>query len=125
MNVSCAVEFILRPERYAPGFELSGAPGLAVVQGFGILFLMWNAAYPPVIAQPQRQRTLFLVILTQQAIGLVGESWLWLQMPVELGIARSAILRFIVFDGAGLLLLALAFGFMQRSGAFAKRHNPE
>lgn len=108
-NVLCAGEFILRPELYAPGFELSGAIGRAVVQAFGILFLMWNATYPPVIAQPLRQRTLFLVILAQQTIGLLGESWLLLQMPLEHTVIRSSVLRFILFDGAGLLLMALSF----------------
>ncbi len=108
-NVLCAIEFILRPDLYVPGFELSGAIGRAVVQAFGILFLMWNATYPPVIAQPLRQRTLFLVILAQQAIGLLGESWLLLQMPLEHAVIRSSVLRFILFDGAGLLLMGLSF----------------
>lgn len=108
-NVLCAFEFILRPALYASTFELSGATGQAALQGFGVLFLMWNATYPPVIVQPWRQRTLFGVILAQQAIGLLGESWIWLQLPAELTVARSATLRFIVFDGAGLLLLAAAY----------------
>ena len=108
-NVLCALEFILRPALYAPAFELDGAPGRAALQGFGVLFLMWNATYPPVIFQHQRQRTLFLVILAQQAIGLLGESWIWLQLPADHAAARSAILRFIAFDGAGLLLLAAAY----------------
>jgi len=109
LNVLCAFEFILRPALYAPSFELDGATGRAALQGFGVLFLMWNAAYPPAIVRPLRQRTLFSLILAQQAIGLLGESWIWLQLPVEHAAARSAILRFIAFDGAGLLLLVAAY----------------
>src|SRR5690606_38201296 len=49
INLSCALAFITYPENYAAGFELSGVPGVVVVRAFGILFLMWNATYPPVI----------------------------------------------------------------------------
>ena len=81
MNIACALEFILRPELYSAGFEVSGVAGRVIVQSFGILFLMWNATYPPVIWQPIKQRTLFAVILLQQLIGFVGESWLYLNLP--------------------------------------------
>jgi hypothetical protein len=73
-NVTCALEFIARPGDYAPGFELSGLPGEAMVRGIGILFLMWNATYPPVLVRPDRERTLFAVVLAQQAIGVLGET---------------------------------------------------
>ena len=53
-NVTCALEFIARPGAYAPSFELSGLPGEVMVRGIGILFLMWNATYPPVMARPDR-----------------------------------------------------------------------
>jgi len=112
MNISCALDFILRPERYTGGFEVSGAAGNAILQGFGILFLMWNATYPPVIVQPVRYQTLFIVILVQQSIGVMGESWLFLQLPVEHITLRTTGLRFIIFDGLGLILMSIAFGWL-------------
>lgn len=44
-NLQAALVFILWPGRFAPGFELTGAPGTAAVRGTGILFAMWNAYY--------------------------------------------------------------------------------
>ncbi|HWQ84677.1 MAG TPA: hypothetical protein VN363_08930, partial [Anaerolineales bacterium] len=63
VNVYCALVFIFQPQNYAGGFELSGTSGEIIVQSFGILFLMWNATYPPVLLHPHTQRTLFGVIL--------------------------------------------------------------
>jgi hypothetical protein len=109
MNIACALEFILRPELYVAGFEVSGVVGRVIVQSFGILFLMWNATYPPVIWQPAKQRTLFAVILVQQWIGFVGESWLYFSLPVGHEALRATGIRFMIFDGGGLLLMGLAF----------------
>jgi hypothetical protein len=109
VNVGCALSFLMRPEAYAPGFELSGVSGAVLVRGLGILFLMWNATYPPVILRPAEYRLLFAVLLVQQAIGLAGEGWLWLALPEGHGALSATGLRFIVFDGAGLLAMAAAF----------------
>lgn len=109
MNVNCALAFIFQPESYIASFEVSGAVGRAIVQGFGILFLMWNATYPPVILQPDRHPTLFKVILIQQLIGVVGESWLYTQLPAEHNALRATGHRFIFFDSLGLLLLTASF----------------
>ena len=112
MNVSCALDFILQSERYKGGFEVSGMAGNAIVQGIGILFLMWNATYPPVVVQPVMHQTLFIIILVQQTIGVIGESWLFLQLPVEHIALRTTGLRFIIFDGLGLILMSIAFGWL-------------
>ncbi len=108
-NVACALAFILQPERYAGGFEVSGLPGQVIVRGFGILFLMWNATYPPVLVRPAAQRTLFAVILVQQFIGVVGESWMWLALPAGHQALWETGLRFIVFDGFGLVVMGITF----------------
>lgn len=112
VNLACALAFIFEPERYVQGFELSGLPGRVAVQGFGILFLMWNATYPPVLHNPARQITLFGVILAQQSIGLAGESWLLQQLPSGHPALYTTGLRFILFDGFGLLLMGSAFIFL-------------
>jgi hypothetical protein len=113
-NVTCALAFIARPGLYAPGFEVGGVAGQVIVRGFGILFLMWNATYPPVLLRPDRERTLFAVILAQQAIGLMGETWMWLTLPPGHAALRRTGLRFIFFDGAGLLAMSVAFWHLRR-----------
>jgi len=114
MNVSCALAFILQPEKYSPGFEIAGVPGMIYVQGLGILFLMWNATYPLVIFHPIRYRALFVVILIQQAIGFAGETWLWLTLPSGHSPIRATGLRFMLFDGIGLIALAGAYWLLMR-----------
>ena len=109
LNVQCALQFILWPERYASGFELAGVPGETAIAGLGIAFLMWNATYPLVLWDPRRHRTLFGVIIVQQLIGLVGESWLLLTLPTGHEALAASITRFVAFDGAGLALLVAAF----------------
>jgi len=126
-NVTCAIPFIAWPDRYAPGFEVSGVPGQALVRGMGILFLMWNATYPPVLVRPEHNRTLFLVILAQQAIGLAGETWMWAALPAGHAVLRNTGLRFIAFDGAGLVGMGLVYWLLQRRGTFTWSqctHNP-
>ncbi len=113
-NVTCALAFIARPEEYTPAFEVSGLPGKTLVRGMGILFLMWNATYPPVLVRPDRQRTLFAVILAQQAIGVIGETAMWATLPPGHPALWATGLRFVLFDGAGLVAMGLAFGWMSR-----------
>ncbi len=108
-NLSAAIPYVLSPERFASSFELSGIAGGAMVRAIGVLFLMWCAAYVPVIAHPDRNAALFGVILAQQVIGLVGEAWIAATLPAGHGALAGMGLRFMVFDGAGLALLVLAF----------------
>jgi len=109
LNISCAVAFIFRPERYMGGFEIGGLQGRVLTRAMGILFLMWNVTYPLVILNPYRHKTLFAVILIQQAIGLLGESWLMLTLPAGHAPLQATGLRFIFFDGAGLILMGAAY----------------
>jgi hypothetical protein len=121
VNAACALAFIVQPERYTWGFELSGVPGRVAVQGFGILFLMWNATYPPVIYRPQAYPSLFAILLIQQVIGLVGESWLLLQLPPGHADLRATGMRFILFDGFGLLIMGAAFLLLLRRAVVSRR----
>ena len=108
-NLSAAIPYVIDPAAYASAFELSGAPGAAMVRGLGILFLMWNVTYLPVIIDPLRQRTLFAVVLAQQVIGLAGEIWILASLPPGHAPLAASGLRFIAFDAAGLGLLVTAF----------------
>jgi len=114
LNVQCALQFILCPERYSGGFELSGVPGATAIRGLGIAFLMWNATYPLVIRDPHTHRALFAVVLVQQLIGLVGETWLLLTLPAGHDALAASIARFAAYDGAGLLVMAAAFAALGR-----------
>lgn len=112
VNVQCAVQFVLWPEAYAGGFELAGVPGAAAVRGIGVAFLMWNATYPAVIASPLRFRALAVVVLVQQAVGLIGETWIRLSLPAGHEVLAASIDRFVAFDAAGLVLMAAAFAWL-------------
>jgi hypothetical protein len=104
-NLECALAFLWRPGDYAPGFELAGGPGVAMVRGLGILFLMWNVPYALAAWHPRRQRTSLLEALAMQAIGLLGETALFFSLPAGHAALRGTAMRFILFDGAGLVLL--------------------
>jgi hypothetical protein len=108
-NLSAAIPFILFPERFVSGFDLTGLPGEASVRALGLTFLMWNATYPPILFKPQHFRILFLIVLAQQIIALVGETVMWWSLPVGYAALRSTGLRFILFDGFGLIALLIAF----------------
>lgn len=109
INVHCALSFLLFPEQYVGAYELSGIPGRVAVQGLAVAFLMWNATYPLVIINPEKHRTLFSVVLAQQAIGLIGEGMILLSIPEGYAILSTSILRFILFDAEGLAVMVAAF----------------
>lgn len=115
MNVQCAVLFISAPADYAPGFELSGAVGEATVRGIGVLFLMWNVPYVIAALDPLKHRLSHYEAIAMQVIGVVGESWVLWKLPAGHPAAAASITRFIIFDGAGLLALLMAFWILPAS----------
>ena len=117
MNMECAISYIVNPGGYAAAFELSGVAGEAAIRGLGIAFVMWNATYPLVIARPSTHMTLFRVVLAQQLIGLIGETTILLTLPAGHEQLVSSILRFVVFDAAGLVVMAVAFALVRRACA--------
>ena len=108
-NMSAAIPYLLRPADYAAAYELTGVPGEVAVRGFGILFLMWAVPFIPAIWHPARNRVAFAIVLAMQAIGLVGESFMLAGLPAGHAVLRATGLRFIAFDGAGLVLLLIAY----------------
>ena len=113
-NVQCVIAFLLAPATFAPGFELSGAAGAAAVRGMGVLFLMWNVPYAVALWHPVRHRVSLNEAIAMQTIGLIGESLILLSLGGAHPVAAGSVTRFIAFDGAGLLLLALAACFTRR-----------
>ena len=112
INVQCALSFVLWPGAFSGAYELSGVAGEAAVRGLGVAFLMWNATYPLVIANPVKHRALAGVVIAQQVIGLVGESAILAMLPAGHDVLAGGILRFIAFDAAGLVIMVAAFVWM-------------
>jgi len=107
-NLQAAIAFILWPERYAPGFELTGVPGAAAMRGTGILFLMWTVPYVVALWHPRKHRPFVLTALLMQFVGLVGESLILISLPQGYASLHTSIVRFIAFDAGGLVLLIAA-----------------
>jgi hypothetical protein len=108
INLQCALVFFVNPAKSAPAYELSSIPGAAAIQGLAVLFLMWNVPYVVALANPVKYRLSLFEALVMQSIGLVGETLILSSLPLEHIILRNSVLRFILFDGAGLLALAAA-----------------
>jgi hypothetical protein len=107
-NLDAAFSFMLHPDLYAPGFEISGIPGRAVTQGMGLLFLMWNVPYLFALVKPVRNFTSLIEAVLMQAIGVIGETILLLNLPGSHPLITTTTERFIIFDGGGLVLLIIA-----------------
>jgi hypothetical protein len=109
VNLQSAVALLIWPAIYAGQLELAGAPGgEAAVRGFGVLFLMWNVPYAVALWNPARYSLALHICLVMQAIGLLGEIFIFTSLPPAHEMARSSLMRFIVFDAFGLAALLLA-----------------
>ena len=86
-------------------FQVEGIPGQTAVIGFGILFLMWQVPYVFALLHPVKHKTSLWQALIMQTIGVIAESILLTTIPPDYLLLRSSILRFIIFDGAGVLIL--------------------
>jgi hypothetical protein len=113
-NLECALVFLLNPGAYAPGFELTGIPGEAAVRGFAVLFVMWNIPYLVALWQPGRNRVSLWEALAMQAVGVIGESLILFSLPAGYPSLHTSILRFIIFDAAGVVLLSMAVFFSRK-----------
>lgn len=113
-NLQAAILFLISPGAFAPGFELSGTAGKAVIQGIGLLFLMWCVPYFVAFLDPFRHKVALLESVIMQAIGLVGETVLLVLLPTGHATLNSTIQRFILFDGIGSILLFSAGGLVLR-----------
>ena len=102
------IGFVTAPDGFASAYELSGISGEAAIRGFGVLFLMWNVPYLFALKDPVRYRLALIFALLMQSIGLIGESYILSTIAAEHNLLRYSILRFIIFDGIGLLLLVVA-----------------
>jgi hypothetical protein len=108
-NLQAAFAFIFSPGGFVPAYELSGVPGEAAIRGFGLLFLMWNVPYLFALVNPVCYRLALTLSLLMQLTGLIGETYIYFTLPADHTVLGSSILRFIAFDGAGLVLLTIAW----------------
>lgn len=108
VNLQAAIAFLLWPGKYVGSFELAGAVGEATLRGMAVLFLMWNVPYAVALWNPLRHRISLYEAIAMQAIGFVGETIIYFTLADIHVQARSAIGRFIIFDGIGLLALIAA-----------------
>jgi hypothetical protein len=107
-NLDAAFSFLIKPGLYAPGFELAGIPGEKIIQGIGLLFLMWNVPYLIALLDPGKHFPSLIEALIMQGIGVIGESILLSTLIGTHPAIRSSTVRFIFFDGGGLILLLVA-----------------
>ena len=107
-NLDAAFAFLFTPYDYSGGFELTGTPGDAVIQGMGLLFLMWNIPYLVALVNPVRYKISLIEAVVMQAIGVIGETILLLTLKGEHPLIQASVLRFILFDGGGLIVLGAA-----------------
>ena len=115
-NLQAALIFVISPETFVHAYELSGVPGEAAVRGVGILFLMWNVPYVFAVIHPIRFRLGLVFAMLMQLIGLLGESYIFSTLTMEHTVLRGSILRFIIFDGIGLVLLFFAWLLSRQMG---------
>ena len=108
INVQSALVFLANPARFSPAYELTGVPGQAAIRGLAILFLMWNIPYGVALINPIKYRVSLFEAITMQSVGLIGETLLLLSIPGEHTLLRESIIRFIIFDGGGLIALIFA-----------------
>lgn len=108
-NLYAAIAFLLIPSSFTAAYELAGAPGEAAVAGMGLLFLMWQVPYIVALINPLKHQLSLLEALIMQGLGVIGETFILLRIPLQYATLRASITRFLVFDAAGFALLALAW----------------
>lgn len=104
-NLQCALVFLLDPAAFAPGFELAGVPGEAAVRGIAVLFVMWNIPYLVALWQPRRHRVSLWEALAMQIFGVIGETFILWSIPAGHPVLHDSLVRFIIFDAAGVAAL--------------------
>ncbi|BBB49726.1 hypothetical protein [Pelolinea submarina] len=115
-NLQCALAFLADPAAYMAGFGLSGAAGAGMIRGMGLLFVMWNVPYIFACLNPLKHRTSLIEANIMQAIGLIGETWILFSSDYQNPLITVSVMRFIVFDGGGLVLLLIAYFLTTKRG---------
>lgn len=118
-NMQCAYSFMFHPEDAIEAYQIAGAGAIPVTRSIGISFMLWNVTYPLVIWKPLRFRTLFIIVIIQQALALASEICLMFTLGPEMNLLFDAIFKFIRFDAPGLILMILAYAITRQAAAAA------
>jgi hypothetical protein len=111
INIQAGFDFFINPQKFTKAFELAGTPGEISVAGVGLLFIMWNVPYVFAIVNPIKYSISLLQAIIMQLLGVAGETILYLRIPNQSHqLMKESILRFIIFDFAGFILLIMAGG---------------
>ena len=113
-NLYAALGFFFSPQVFTAAYELVGGPGEAAVAGFGLLFAMWQVPYLVALINPLKHKLSLMEALAMQGLGVIGETFILLRIPAIHTVLRSGISRFIIFDLAGLALLAMSLLIVNR-----------
>jgi uncharacterized membrane protein YjfL (UPF0719 family) len=87
------------------------------VRGIAVLFVMWNVPYLAAAWHPVKNIVSLREALAMQFIGLLGETSIYLSLSAQHANLRASILRFVLFDAAGLAALLLAFWIVKNKRA--------
>lgn len=110
VNIQAGFDFYFHPQKYSYAYELIGIPGNIAISGFGLLFIMWNIPYTFALWNPSKHWISLIQAVLMQLIGCIGEIALIFRIPEnQYLLLQSSMLRFILFDCIGLLLLLIAF----------------
>ena len=113
-NLYAALGFFFSPQTFTAAYELVGASGEAAVAGFGLLFIMWQVPYLVALINPLKHKLSLVEALAMQGLGVIGETFILLRIPANHTILRSGISRFVIFDLAGLVFLAVSLLIVNR-----------
>jgi hypothetical protein len=122
-NIQCAFAFLFWPSRFTLSFELPHAQGEVIVRGVGLLFLMWNIPCAVALTQPLRHQVSLYEATAIQTIGVLGESLILHSLPTGHQIIHASLVRFLIFDIAGLVLLLLAVWLVNRHLLLRAKYN--
>lgn len=114
LNVQCAIQFLISPSVYIPGFGLAGIPGEIALRGMAVLVIMWNVPYVFALVHPEKFRVSYLQAVIMQSIGLVGEFILIITLPFGYPTLSASLSRFILFDEVGLAFLLAGYLFIPK-----------
>ena len=107
-NLQAALTFLIDPAAFVSSFELSGVAGEAALRGVAVLFIMWNVPYLVACWHPLRHRLSLWEALVMQALGVLGETAILFSLSSGDPVLAGSLLRFILFDSAGLAALGAA-----------------
>lgn len=109
LNIQAGIDFYFNPHKFTAAYELTGIPGEISVAGVGLLFIMWNIPYFFALYNPIKFKISLIQANIMQMVGVIGEIALLFRFSHEQHPQlTNSLLRFIIFDSVGLLLLFLA-----------------